>query len=62
MKCAGQRRQKSAVLIQQMKTEIAEARHLTAEGKWAEAIALAEQKKARGVRKPGKKQEISTTL
>ncbi len=38
-------------LIRQMKTEIAEARRLTAEGKWEEAMTLAGQKKARGTRK-----------
>ncbi|MBD5085500.1 MAG: site-specific integrase [Clostridiales bacterium] len=37
-------------LIQQMKLEIAEAKHLAAEGKWEEAMALAGQKKARGIR------------
>lgn len=41
---------KLADLIWQMKTEIAEARRLIAEGKWAEAMALAGQKKARGAR------------
>lgn len=41
---------KLADLIQQMKAEIAEAKRLTAEGKWEEAMALAGQKKARGTR------------
>lgn len=41
---------KLAELIQQMKAEIAEAKRLAAEGKWAEAMALADQKKARGRR------------
>ena len=43
--------EKLADLIREMKTEIAEARRLTSEGKWAEAMALAGQKKARGMRK-----------
>ena len=42
---------KLADLIRQMKAEIAEARRLVSEGNWAEAMALAGQKKARGTRK-----------
>ena len=38
-------------LIQQMKAEVAEAKRLAAEGKWEAAMALATQKKARGIRK-----------
>ena len=38
-------------LIRQMKAEVAEAKRLAAEGKWEAAMALATQKKARGVRK-----------
>ena len=43
--------EKLADLIQQMKAEIAEAKRLAAEGKWEEAMALAGQKKARGMKK-----------
>lgn len=43
--------EKLADLIRQMKTEIAEARRLTTDGKWEKAMALAGQKKARGTRK-----------
>ena len=38
-------------LIRQMKAEVAEAKRLATEGKWEAAMALAGQKKARGVRK-----------
>ena len=43
--------EKLAGLIQQMKAEVAEAKHLAAEGKWEAAMALTVQKKARGTRK-----------
>ena len=43
--------EKLAGLIRQMKAEVAEAKRLAAEGKWEAAMALAGQKKARGVRK-----------
>lgn len=43
--------EKLAGLIQQMKAEVAEAKHLAVEGKWEAAMALAVQKKARGTRK-----------
>ena len=43
--------EKLAGLIRQMKAEVAEAKHLAAEGKWEAAMALAVQKKARGTRK-----------
>ena len=43
--------EKLAELIQQMKAEIMEAKHLAAGGKWKAAMALATQKKARGTRK-----------
>ena len=42
---------KLAELIRQMKAEIAEAKELTAQGKLGEAMALANEKKPRGVRK-----------
>ena len=42
--------EKLAELIRQMKIEITEAKRLTAEGRWEEAMALAGQKKARGAR------------
>ena len=43
--------EKLTELIRQMKAEVAEAKRLAAEGKWEAAMALATQKKARGVRK-----------
>ena len=43
--------EKLAGLIRQMKAEVAEAKRLATEGKWEAAMALAGQKKARGVRK-----------
>lgn len=43
--------EKLAGLIRQMKAEVAEAKRLAAEGKWEAAMALAGQKKARGVMK-----------
>ena len=42
---------KLAELIRQMKAEIAEAKELTAQGKLGEAMALANEKKPRGVKK-----------
>jgi len=42
--------EKLAELIRQMKEEIAEAKQLAAAGKWEEAMALANQRKARGTR------------
>ena len=52
--CAGTSEEceaKLAELIRQMKVEIAEAKELTAQGKLGEAMALANEKKPRGVRK-----------
>ncbi len=43
--------EKLAELIRQMKAEVAEAKRLAAEGRWEAAMALAGQKKARGVRR-----------
>lgn len=40
--------EKLAELIRQMKAEIAESKRLTSEGKWEEAMAIANQKQARG--------------
>jgi len=42
--------EKLAKLIRQMKAEIAEAKQLAVAGKWEEAMALANQRKARGTR------------
>ena len=42
---------KLAELIRQMKTEIAEAKELTVQGKLGEALALANEKKPRGTRR-----------
>ena len=52
---------KLAELIQQTKMEIAEAKRLAAAGNWEAAMALAEQKKARGTRKSGTSHEEKTT-
>ena len=43
--------EKLVELIRQMKAEIAEANRLVSEGNWEAAMALAGQKKARGMRK-----------
>lgn len=51
---------KLAKLIQQMKAEIAEAKQLAAEGKWEEAMAMANQKEARGARKVNYQEKTTT--
>ena len=45
---------KLAELIRQMRAEIAEAKELVALGKLGEAMALANEKKPRGLRKAGR--------
>ncbi|MBD5118090.1 MAG: site-specific integrase, partial [Clostridiales bacterium] len=59
----GECEEKLAELIQQTKTEIAEAKRLAAAGNWEAAMALAGQKKARGTRRiETEGQEKTTTL